>query len=417
MFFSSLSQKPGVVAPAHTHISQLAIPLSVGPRTPLPNPKLPPRPKIMVAEDTAADSTTVMPVEDLDVVKAEKDDQVRSFLARRITGEVNQILRTSSSSSSSSSSSLAPASARSYANVDVTVTRSAVEVVFHPSIFDRVEKDIEARLAILQLSLTHTEEDHSISIDRPYVTLDKVFDQGPGRAPHLTEEALAARKTEAGRENVQAALRATSAEIFGGLAGAAKPNEVKIAGVGAQLNKEEEEQTNKDLTIDLKSLKIGPSTASASTTTSTSAFTSTSPSSSSSAVSSKNASTSLSSSSASTSEKRKPLVSLVSEVDETSSSSPVLPAAPAKGPLVKVVKSMPQHRTVSEDGRFIITISLPLESSGAAVDVDINDSHWALSSGNYEAKVRFPAPIDADSASAKFSKKKKELVITANKKK
>ena len=65
------------------------------------------------------------------------------------------------------------------------------------------------------------------------------------------------------------------------------------------------------------------------------------------------------------------------------------------------------------EGNVILIVELPEVSSVQEVTLDINSQSVELSSTNYSLKVRLPLKIDDAQASAKFSKKKRKLTVTA----
>jgi len=369
----------GTLAPDHAHISQLLIPLSVGPMIPArrsksSNPDVKKHGATIRTTDNVSkedlrairkhrqeeDPDTTYITDDADEEEESLADAgpVRQYIQKAVRAARNKYRREHPECALAD-----PAKPEIVKPMSVRVRIWTVEVVFHPSIIKRMMTDLDSKLAVIDLALLHIGEDHGVYLERPYCTLDKVPQIGT-KMVHYSKEAQEELKQPLTDKIVQ-----EMTEAFLGTTSGTK-TEIKITS-----NKSPED----DAGLLREGLRL-PSGGKLETSNESSS----SP-----------------------------------ELKQVGGSQP-LPSktepreASSSKPLVQVLRKQPSFVMSVKNQTVTIIIDISEEPGGSsAIAVDISETHWKLFSPTYEANVPFPKPIRMDDASAKFSKKKGTLTITA----
>jgi hypothetical protein len=90
---------------------------------------------------------------------------------------------------------------------------------------------------------------------------------------------------------------------------------------------------------------------------------------------------------------------------------------------MEMSKTIPNFELVDSEGSdtFTMIFNVEEEESAKTIELDINESEMKLNSPNYEFKYSFKTKqgylIDSENVKAKFSKAKRTLALTFNKKK
>lgn len=224
-----------------------------------------------------------------------------------------------------------------------------VDVVFNPKVTERGEKDVSFKFYLIELSLTHIDEDHKIVSSRGYKNEAKIAYKGKKEQPLAPQPPT---KQPGAKRSGKGAKRATRP------AAGPTPDIVMPKAFASALGTQADGET----------APLQPKTSGGK-------------------------------SSAKETKRKGPLI-----VDITKESAPAPPE-----PKVEV-KLGPDGRTPAS---VVVKLRLPKAESAADINADVSSAQVTVTGLGYNIVVPFPHTIDDASATAKFSKRKRQLKISA----
>lgn len=282
---------------------------------------------------------------------------------------------------------------RLFNEIHEAIPCKTVDVVFHPSVIDRAVADLNFQLYLVELSMTHTEEDHKIRIHRGYKFVKEMKYKGRYPTAQRTEAAIQANQQQQRTKSTEAKNASSSSSN-------SKP-EIKF-----RMDVEEPQSSNESILISKEQKKESKKPLIEDLSEPSSSYASSSSSSKSSAAS-------------------KPDLTQISPSSSSSSSSSSSQASSSRkeensrdligAPLVvkRREKAIPTYSISSNEGNLTIAVELPLEENATNVNAELSKKEFELNSSHYSMKIELAAQVDDSKSTAKFVKKTKTLKISA----
>mmetsp|Transcript_29340 Transcript_29340/g.57574 ORF Transcript_29340/g.57574 Transcript_29340/m.57574 type:complete len:445 (+) Transcript_29340:58-1392(+) len=306
------------------------------------------------------------------------------------------------------------------------------DVCFHPETIQRSQEDMSFKMFMLELAFQHVEEDNKLKLHRGYKTCQFIY-KGKREQPQMTEEGLAEAKKEVAKKKAAAkkGQKSPAPEIIMpfGKAAAKLEEEDDIGELRLSKDVPKRAAGGKPLIEEVCEEEGSQPPAPARVPVP-----------------------------APVQEESKPMRQVISDTGfdptgssgfatgggdsgdaffsglqklfnaggmaadpgpQTSSSKAAKPSnssassAPSTSSSTSSNKTTPSHNLQSVENGIVLTIELPLLQNATSLDCDIASKNLQLKAEQYRLELAFPKPVDDNSASAKFNKKKKRLVIKA----